>query len=144
VKDLSPEEYRALAEFRFRIRKFLHFSEQRTRALGVEPQQHQLLLAVRGLPEGKRATVGELAERLQLKHHSAVELVNRLEASGAVRRAAGADDAREVLIHLTRPGGALLRKLALAHRAELDSAGPELIKALRAIMRKPAKTRQAA
>jgi DNA-binding MarR family transcriptional regulator len=135
VNDLKPAEYRALAEFRYKIRKFLHFSEGQAKAYGLEPQQHQLLLAVRGLPKGKDATVGELADRLRLKHHSTVELVNRLEALGAVSRSKNEADRRKVTVELTPMGSALLRKLSLAHRHEIETAGPELIRSLRAVMR---------
>src|SRR5579862_5285823 len=101
MKDLSLEEYRALAEFRHQVRRFLCFSEEQVRALGIEPQQHQLLLAVKGLPDGALATIGELAERLQLRHHSTVELVNRLEKQGHVVRELGKEDRRQVLVRLT-------------------------------------------
>src|SRR6202020_1082040 len=111
MKDLSIEEYRALAEFRYQIRRFLGFSEEQVRGAGMEPQQHQLLLAIKGLPDGAMATVGEVAERLQLKHHSTVELVNRLEKLGYVSREASAQDRRQVIVHLTPSGAAILRKL---------------------------------
>lgn len=135
MKDLSLEEYRALAEFRYRIRRFLAFSEDLARAAGMEPQQHQLLLAIKGLPDGAIATIGELAERLQLKHHSTVELVNRLEKTGYVTREPGKQDRRQVIVHLTPAGASILRKLSLAHHQELEIAGPRLAKALRAIAR---------
>lgn len=135
MKDLSLPEYQALAEFRYQIRRYLHFSEEQARACGIEPQQHQLMLAIRGLPEGRRATIGELAARLQLKHHSTVELVDRLEAHGAVVRIHGGDDRREVIVQLTRTGVALLRKLSLSHREELEQTGPGLARALKALMR---------
>ncbi len=133
MKDLSLEEYRSLAEFRYQIRRFLGFSEEQVRAVGMEPQQHQLLLAVKGLPDGVTATIGELAERLQLKHHSTVELVNRLEKLGYVARTASKQDRREVIVHLTHSGANILRKLSLAHHQELEIARPRLSKALRAI-----------
>ncbi|HYX50470.1 MAG TPA: helix-turn-helix domain-containing protein, partial [Ktedonobacteraceae bacterium] len=76
--EISITEYQTLAEFRYQLRRFLRFSEQAARAAGLEPQQHQLLLALKGLPEGRKATIGALAERLQLTHHSTVELVDRL------------------------------------------------------------------
>ena len=135
MKDLSLAQYRALAEFRHRIRKFLYFSEGQARSCGLEPQQHQLLLAVKGLPDGKRPTISELADRLHLKHHSTVELVNRLEALGAVTRGPSVEDRREVIVRLTRSGTNLLRKLSLAHRLELETTGPELARSLRAVMR---------
>ncbi|HLG99145.1 MAG TPA: MarR family transcriptional regulator [Bryobacteraceae bacterium] len=133
--DLSPHEYRALADFRYQIRRYLHFSEEQARTHELEPQQHQLLLAIKGLPEGKRATIGELASRLQLKHHSMVELVDRLEKHGYVNRTSSADDRRQVIVHLTRSGAGVLRSLSLAHRRELDSAGPALATALRCLRR---------
>ena len=129
------DEYRALADFRYQIRRFLGFSEEQVRAVGMEPQQHQLLLAVKGLPEGVLATIGELAERLQLKHHSTVELVNRLEKLGHVAREPGKQDRRQVIVHLTPKGAAILRRLSLAHHQELEIAGPRLAEALRAIAR---------
>jgi DNA-binding MarR family transcriptional regulator len=133
MKDLTLDEYRALAEFRYQIRRFLGFSEELVRAAGLEPQQHQLLLAVKGLPEGATPTVGELAERLHLKHHSTVELVNRLENLGYVAREPGREDRRQVIVRLTQSGSSILRKLSLAHRQELEIAGPQLYKALRSI-----------
>ena len=124
--DLNREQYRELAEFRRQIRQFLHFSETTAKEHGIEPQQHQLLLAVHGLPEGVKPTIREIASRLFIQHHSAVELVNRLERTGAVARHAGIEDKREVLVRLTPAGRATLRKLALAHRTELERTGPEL------------------
>jgi DNA-binding MarR family transcriptional regulator len=144
MKDLSLEEYRALAEFRYQIRRFLGFSEDLLRAAGMEPRQHQLLLAIKGLPVGVTTTIGELAERLQLKHHSTVELVNRLEKLGYVARAAGKQDRRQVIVRLTRSGSSILRRLSLAHHQELEVAGPRLIKALHSIARQHATKRSAA
>ena len=132
--DLTREQYRDLAEFRRQIRRFLHFSEITAKEHGVEPQQHQLLLAVHGLPEDVKPTIGEIASRLFIQHHSAVELVNRLERTGAIARHPGTDDKREVLIRLTPAGRAILRKLALAHRDELERTGPELATALKTIL----------
>ena len=135
MKDLSLPEYQALAEFRRNIRSFLHFSEQQVRAQGLEPQQHQLLLAIRGLPEGTSATIGELAARMLLKHHSMVELVDRLERHGYVRRSTSRQDHRQVLVRLTTAGASVLRRLSLAHHQELETAGPALTKALQRLMR---------
>jgi len=133
--DLSCDQYRDLAEFRRQIRKFLHFSELTAKEHGLEAQQHQLLLAVHGLPDGVRPTIREIASRLFIEHHSAVELVNRLEQKGAIARQAGTEDKREVLIRLTPAGRAVLRKLALAHRNELERSGPELARALQSTLR---------
>src|SRR3984957_9600844 len=126
----TATEYRSLSDFRYEIRRFLNFSELAARAAGLEAQQHQALLAIKGLPPGRRATVGVLSERLQIQHHSAVELSVRLEAKGLIRRARSRRDRREVLLSLTRRGEKLLRELTLPHRAELRSAGPTLLRAL--------------
>ena len=133
--DLRERDYRELAEFRYQLRHFLHFSEARAREHGIEPQQHQALLALKGLPAGARPTIGELANRLALRHHTAVELVNRLEAAGFVKRQSDPLDGRQILLQLTPRGTAKLRSLSLAHRDELRVKGPELAKALRAILR---------
>lgn len=127
----SPSDYESLAEVRYQIRLFLHFSEQAAREAGLEPQQHQLMLALKGLPKDARPTVGELAERLQIKHHSAVELINRLAVAGWVSRHRADEDRREVLIALTSRGERSLRELSLDHRAELRKRGPLLIEALK-------------
>lgn len=133
--DLSPDQYRDLAEFRRQIRQFLHFSEATAKEHRIEPHQHQLLLTVQGLPEGVKPTIREIAARLFIQHHSAVELVNRLEATGAVARISGIEDKREVLVGLTPVGRAILRRLALAHRTELERSGPELARALSSVLR---------
>jgi DNA-binding MarR family transcriptional regulator len=135
MEDLSLTQYRALAEFRRSIRSFLHFSEDQVRAQGLEPQQHQLLLAIKGLPDGTSATIGELARRMLLKHHSMVELVNRLERHGYVRRCPSLGDQRQVLVRLTPAGASVLRRLSLAHHQELETAGPALARALGRLMR---------
>lgn len=133
--DLSPDQYRDLAEFRRQIRRFLHFSEATAREHGIEAQQHQLLLAVHGLPEGVKPTIREIASRLFIQHHSAVELIDRLEQTGAIARHPGTHDKREVWVRLTPAGRATLRKLVLAHRTELERSGPELANTLNSILR---------
>lgn len=143
-EDLSTEQYRDLAEFRRQIRQFLHFSESTAREHGVEPRQHQLLLAVHGLPEHVKPTIREIASRLFLQHHSTVELVNRLEARGAVMRVHGSEDKREVWVRLTAAGRSILRRLALAHRTELERSGPELARALNSVLRHKRKGKTAA
>ena len=134
-EEISISEYRALAEFRYQLRRFLRFSEQAARAAGLEPQQHQLLLAIKGLPEGKQATVGTLAERLQIEHHSTVELIDRLVERGFIQRTRDEADQRRVLITLTPQGEEVLRKLSLSHRAELRSAGSVLVLALSTLLK---------
>ena len=133
--DLTIDRYRDLAEFRRQIRRFLHFSELTAKEYGIETQQHQLLLAVRGLPDGASPTIREIASRLFIQHHSAVELVDRLELTGAIMRHPGTQDKREVWVRLTPAGRAILRKLALAHRTELERSGPELAQALNSVLR---------
>jgi len=131
---VSVAEYRALAEFRYQIRRFLNISEQAARAAGLEPQQYLLLLALRGLPEGKQATILTLAERLQLRHHSVVGLIDRLEKRGLVRRVRAKEDRRKVLISLTARGEQILGNLARKRLAELRATGPELVRALGAVI----------
>jgi len=127
-------DYQALADFRYQIRRFLRFSEQTARSTGLEPQQYQLLLAVKGMPDGKRATIGELAERLQLLHHSTVELIDRLTERGFVERRRDEEDQRRALLHITSTGEEILQRLAEASLVELRSKGPMLVQALNAII----------
>jgi len=136
METLNLSAYRALAEARYRIRCFLRFSEEAARKAGLEPQQHQLLLTVKGLPAGVRPTIGVLAERLQIRPHSAVELANRLSKAGFVvrRRDRTSEDRREVLLRLTAKGEKVLHELALRHRAELLADGPTLIQALEGVL----------
>src|SRR5262245_53083839 len=131
---VHPRDYRALAEFRYQMRRFARFSDQAARAAGIEPQQHQLLLAIKGMPEGVAPTMGALAERLQILHHSAVELVDRMEERGLLRRERAADDRRQVLLALTARGEALLARLSAVHRAEVRSIGPRLLRALYSVV----------
>jgi DNA-binding MarR family transcriptional regulator len=131
---ISLADYRSLAAFRYEIRKFLAFSEQAARDAGIEPQQHQMLLAVRGLPEGVRPTIGAVAERLCVQHHTAVALVDKLEARGLVQRKRSEVDRREVLLKVTQEGLELLRALSTLHRDQLQTVGPALLDALQAII----------
>jgi DNA-binding MarR family transcriptional regulator len=131
---LTQFDYQSLAELRHQIRRFLHFSEQAARKKDLEPQQHQLMLALKGLPKGIRPSIGELAERLQIQHHSAVELVNRLSAGGMVQRNRNDEDRREVLLCLTSQGERVLRELSLDHKSELRIQGPALVDALKSAM----------
>ncbi len=130
--DLKQSDYAALAEFRYQIRRFLHFSEQAARRAGVEPQQHQLMLALKGAGKGG-SRIRDLAERLQIQHHSTVELIDRLEERQLIRRTRGVDDRREVHVSLTSQGEHVLQELTLHHREELRSAAPGLIAALRQV-----------
>jgi DNA-binding MarR family transcriptional regulator len=129
----SPD-FKAMAELRYQIRRFLRFSETAARAAGVEPQQHQLLLAVRGLPDGLKPTIGALAERMQLQHHSTVELIDRLVDRGFLSRLRATDDRRQVFVKLTHDGEKVLNKLSLYHLQELQSTGPKFVKILQTLI----------
>jgi DNA-binding MarR family transcriptional regulator len=129
-REISDAQYRLLAEFRFQIRSFLRFSEEIARSSRLEAQQHQLLLALRGLPAGVRPTITALSSRLCLRHHTTVELVNRLVERGAISRQHNQEDRREVLVEITAEGEQLLRELSAAHWEELKRRGPALAAAL--------------
>ncbi len=130
ARDLTDSDYRALAAFRYQLRRFIAFSEGEARGVGLEPQQHQALLALRGLPDGTAPTVRALADRLMLRHHTVVGLVDRLEERGLVQRERAPEDRRQVRLAITRRGDQLLRRLSLAHRDELARSAPALVDAL--------------
>ena len=141
ARAIRTVEYQALAELRYQIRRFLNFSEAAARRVSVEPQQHQLLLALHAMCLPERPTIRAVAERLQIQHNSAVELVKRSVARGLVDRRVGRDDRREASLHITPQGRRMLLRLSIAHRAELRSAAPALLKALKALLRRPRKRR---
>lgn len=128
--DLTGKEYRALADFRYQIRSFLHFSEEAARVEGLEPQQHQMMLAVRGLESEEGPTVGMLAAHLLIRHHSAVGLLDRLEKRGFAVRERSSGDRRQAMVRLTPAGASILERLSGAHRAELANLAPRLVDAL--------------
>jgi len=123
---ITKSHYELLAGLRYALRRFLHFSEDAARTAGLKPQQHQALLSIKGFPGRDRVSIGELAERLQVRHHSAVGLVDRLGQRGLVRRVPSPVDRRRVEIRLTARGETLLRRLSAAHLEELRQLGPEL------------------
>ena len=127
TKQPSKSHYEMLAAFRYALRQFHHFSEEAAHAAGITPQQHQALLAIMGFPGRDCITVGELAERLQLRHHSAVGLIDRLVAEKLVARAPSAQDRRQVFVQLSRRGENVLERLSAAHTEQLKRMGPELI-----------------
>ena len=129
--DTAEQRIRALAEFRFTLRQFLHFSEEAATRVGLTPQQHQLMLQIAGAPKGTVTAIGYLAERLALRHHSVVELGNRCEEAGLVVRKSDPDNRRHVVLKLTAEGNRILHRLATAHARELDEFGPQLAKALK-------------
>ena len=123
---LAQADYQTLSELRYLMRRFAAFSEAAARSSGLTPQQHQVLLAIRGFPGEGRATIGNLAERLNLKSHSVVGLVDRLAVRGLLRRQVDRTDRRKVHVGLTRKSRALLAGLSLAHRDELRRLAPLL------------------
>ena len=133
MKKLTLNDYRALAEFRYQIRTFLHFSDRAVEAKGLERGQYQLMLAIKGAPPGERTRIRDVANRMQIQHHSAVELINRLERGGYVERERGLEDRREVFLELTAKGERVLAELALHHHEELKNAAPKLVAALRRV-----------
>ena len=140
--DVSQAGFRQLAAFRHHIRQFLHFSEEAARSHGIEPQQHQLLLALKGLPKGTRPTITALSRQLCLRHHTTVELIDRLVDNGALKRRHGEQDHREVLVELTPHGESLLHRLAVLHHEELRVSGPALCETLQAVMRQGSRGRR--
>jgi DNA-binding MarR family transcriptional regulator len=133
---MTHADYRALSQFRYQIRRFLHFSEEAARAEGLEPQQHQMLLAIQALDETEPPTIGQLAEHLVLRHHSAVGLLDRLEARGLAERLRGDGDRRQVRVRLTDRGAETLRHLSALHQEELRHSGPVLVDALQRIIQR--------
>ncbi len=134
VNDLKTSDYQALAEFRYQIRRFLRFSEEAARHAGIEPQHHQLMLAVKGAGESSGPPIAYLAESLQVQHHSAVELVDRLAKRGLIQRTRSEADRREVHVRLTARGERILKQLTLHHREELRTLAPALVSSLKKVM----------
>ena len=134
AEKITGDEYKALAELRYRIRRFLQEGDATARQLGLEPQQYLLLLAIRGLPEGQEVSIRTLAERLSLRHHSTVELIDRMEARGYVKRMRGREDRRQVLISLQPRGEKLLERVVEQRIIELRANGRELVQAIGALL----------
>lgn len=132
--DVSELGFRRLVEFRHRIRQFLPFREGAARSKGIEPQLHQVLPAIKGLLKEIRSTITAVSQQLCLRHHSTVELIDRLEKRGSLRRRHSEQDRRRVLIELTSQGEALLHRLSVLHREELCNSGPALSESLHAVM----------
>jgi DNA-binding MarR family transcriptional regulator len=140
--EITDAEYGALAELRFRIRQFLREGDAAARKAGLEPQQYLLLLAIRGLPRGSEATIRVLAERLALKHHSAVELIDRLEMQGLARRNRSRDDRRRVLVTLLPRGEKLLADVAVQRISELRATGAALVETIGALLERKQKSQR--
>ncbi|MBA2393829.1 MAG: MarR family transcriptional regulator [Ktedonobacteraceae bacterium] len=133
-ESISPADYQAMAEFRYQIRRILRFSEEAAYATDLEPQQHQLLLAIKGLPKGRKAAVGEIAERLQIRHHSTVELIDRLVKRGLVERHRDDEDQRRVIVSLTPHGEEILAILSRQMLTELRSTASAFVQSLNALL----------
>lgn len=131
---LTPDDIQRLAEFRFQLRRFLHFSNVAAEGAGLRPQQYQLLQCVSGMPDELEPTIAHVAARMLLKHNSAVELVDRTIEQGLLKRIADPADHRRILLRVTPQGERVLDSLAAYHLEELEQAGPELIRALRRVL----------
>ncbi len=129
-----PERLKELAEFRYRLRQFLSFSEAAAEAEGISAQQYQLLQVIAAVPEGEASSISYIAGRMLLRHNSAVELVDRAERLGLVRRVSDEQDLRRSLVELTERGAELLNRLVEMHLAEIVKEGPGLFEALNALM----------
>ncbi len=130
---IKKADYEALAEFRYALRKFLAFSEEAASGAGLTPQQHQALLSIKGAPDADWLSISQIAERLLIRHHTAVELVDRLVALGLVARMADPEDGRRIQVHVTKDGEERLRSLSASHIAEVKNIQPTLRKLLRQI-----------
>ena len=136
----NDENIQTLAEFRYRLRRFLHFSEAEAASAGLTPQHHQLLLQIAGAPRGAVTSLEYLAERLVLRHNSVVELARRCEEAGLLRRSANPENYRHVVLQLSAKGWKSLRLLSEAHARELTELAPELISLLSKLAPEPAAT----
>jgi DNA-binding MarR family transcriptional regulator len=139
-RTLAKAEYEALANFRHALREFLAFSEAAARQVGLTPQQHQAMLAIKGFPDRNQVTIGELAERLMVRHHSAVEMVDRLCETGLTRRSPDPADRRRVLVSLTEQAELLLEQLSAVHWEELRRLRPVLAMLLASVDHGPPPT----
>jgi DNA-binding MarR family transcriptional regulator len=131
---ITDEEYHALAQLRYLIRRFLQEGDTTARLAGLEPQQYLLLLAIRGLEPGRETSIRALAERLALRHHSTVELIDRMEAHGYVKRTRGREDRRQVLVSLQPRGEKLLESVVAQRIVELRSHGHALVESIRKLL----------
>ena len=135
ARKLDVAHLRRLAEFRFQLRRFLHVSQATAERVGLHNQQYQMLQCVGGIPEGMAPTIAKVAERMLLKHNSAVELVDRTIEQGLLRRSNDEADHRRILLRVTPQGERILAALAEFHTRELEQSGPELVRALDSILR---------
>jgi len=136
-RQITPDEFRALAELRYLIRRFLQEGDSTARKADLEPQQYLLLLAIRGLPPGQQSTIRTLADRLSLRHHSTVELIDRMETHAYVKRTPSREDRRQVLVQLLPRGEKLLEQVVEKRIIELRSNGRALVNAIGALLEPP-------
>ena len=134
--DVTLSDYRALAQFRYEVRRYFTLSDQAARTAGLHPGQYRFLLLLKGLPEGMEPTISNLAERLGLRHHSTVELVDRMEKRGLIYRERSERHRSFVFVRITPKGEGILRKLVASRKLELKKAGPILVKALNTLTKK--------
>jgi DNA-binding MarR family transcriptional regulator len=127
----AEQQMRALADFRYTLRRFLHFSEEAALRVGLTPQQHQLMLQIAGAPEGSATVIEYLAERLSLRHNSVVELSKRCEEAGLVARRTNPENRRQVVLTLTAAGVRMLEKLSADHWCELHEMAPQMLQTLK-------------
>jgi DNA-binding MarR family transcriptional regulator len=132
-------DYETLAQFRYQLRKFLSFSEAAAQKAGLTSQQHQALLAIKGFSSAEPVSVGDLAQYLLVRHHTAVELVDRMTKVGLIRRIVDGEDSRRILVNLTKRGEQKLRTLSKIHFEELQAASPGLTRILRSFQRSRAR-----
>jgi DNA-binding MarR family transcriptional regulator len=131
IQSLTQDDYDALASFRYAMRKFLNFSRQAlAEKAQLTPEQYEALLAVRAFSSATGVTISDLSERMQVKHHTAVGVVNKLEARSLLEREPGIRDRRQVFLKLTPEGSRVLAKVAAVHREEMRARSPEMIQAL--------------
>ncbi|MBV9483507.1 MAG: MarR family transcriptional regulator [Acidobacteria bacterium] len=136
-KAVSQAEYQALAEFRYELASFLRRRRRAAQNAGIEPQQYELMLAIKGLPEGKKPSIKQVAEQLRLQHHSAVELTTRLVDRGLVRRERSLEDRRSILLSLTKEGERALDEVVCYSLTQLREEGPELLRSLARLVKRP-------
>jgi DNA-binding MarR family transcriptional regulator len=129
-----PAKLGELAEFRYRLRRFLSFSEVASEAVGISAQQYQLLQVVAAVPANEESSISYVAERMMVRHNSAVELVDRAEKSGLVRRVADESDHRRSLLEITERGGEVLARLVAEHLTEIEAEGPEMMRSLQRLI----------
>jgi DNA-binding MarR family transcriptional regulator len=134
---VSRAEYQALAEFRYQLAGFLRRRRSAAQNAGIEPQQYELLLAVKGLPTNKKPTIKQIAEQLRLQHHSTVELTTRLVKRGLVKRQRSKEDRRSVLLSLTKNGQRAMDQVVEYSLEQLRQEAPELLKTLARLLKKP-------